>query len=220
VREVVASIQVENLSVVYGQTTAVDQVSFEIFAGEKVSITGANGAGKSSVLRALLGLQSATTGTLRVNGEVAEHQNEWNRRRREIAYIPQRPPSGRFPLTVRELLQSSGAMSVRERAEQLGVASLLQQSVATLSGGQLQRCYIARALMQIDDGACVLLADEPTSALDFEGQATVAEILASTPATLIVVTHEREMASRCDRAYEMAGGHIRPARTSDGGGIE
>lgn len=219
-REVVASIQVENLSVVYGQTTAVDQVSFEIFADEKVSITGANGAGKSSVLRALLGLQSATTGTLRVNGEVAEHQNEWNRRRREIAYIPQRPPSGRFPLTVRELLQSSGAMSVRERAEQLGVASLLQQSVATLSGGQLQRCYIARALMQIDDGACVLLADEPTSALDFEGQATVAEILASTPATLIVVTHEREMASRCDRAYEMAGGHIRPARTSDGGGIE
>ena len=218
-REVVASIQVENLSVVYGQTTAVDQVSFEIFAGEKVSITGANGAGKSSVLRALLGLQSATTGTLRVNGEVAEHQNEWNRRRREIAYIPQRPPSGRFPLTVRELLQSSGAMSVRERAEQLGVASLLQQSVATLSGGQLQRCYIARALMQIDDGASVLLADEPTSALDFEGQATVAEILASTPATLIVVTHEREMASRCDRAYEMAGGHIRLARTSDGGGL-
>jgi ABC-type Mn2+/Zn2+ transport system ATPase subunit len=219
VREVVASIQVENLSVVYGQTTAVDQVSFEIFTGEKVSITGANGAGKSSVLRALLGLQSATTGTLRVNGEVAEHQHEWNRRRREIAYIPQRPPSGRFPFTVRELLQSSGAMSVRERAEQLGVASLLQQSVATLSGGQLQRCYIARALMQIDDGASVLLADEPTSALDFEGQVTVAEILASTPATLIVVTHEREMASRCDRAYEMAGGHIRLARTSDGGGL-
>jgi ABC-type lipoprotein export system ATPase subunit len=111
-------------------------------------------------------------------------------------------------------------MSVRERAEQLGVASLLQQSVATLSGGQLQRCYIARALMQIDNGASVLLADEPTSALDFEGQATVAEILASTPATLIVVTHEREMASRCDRAYEMAGGHIRPARTSDCGEIE
>lgn len=218
-REVVASIQVENLSVVYGQTTAVDQVSFEIFTGEKVSITGANGAGKSSVLRALLGLQSATTGTLRVNGEVAEHQHEWNRRRREIAYIPQRPPSGRFPLTVRELLQSSGAMFVRERAEQLGVASLLQQSVATLSGGQLQRCYIARALMQIDDGASVLLADEPTSALDFEGQVTVAEILASTPATLIVVTHEREMSSRCDRAYEMAGGHIRLARTSDGGGL-
>jgi ABC-type Mn2+/Zn2+ transport system ATPase subunit len=219
VREVGASIQVENLSVVYGQTTAVDRVSFEIFPGEKVSVTGANGAGKSSVLRALLGLQSATTGTLRVNGKVAEHSNEWNRRRREIAYIPQRPPSGRFPLAVRELLQSSGAMSVSERAEQLGVASLLQQSVATLSGGQMQRCYIARALMQIDEGANVLLADEPTSALDFEGQVTVAEILASTAATLIVVTHEREMASRCDRAYEMAGGHIRLARMSDGGGL-
>lgn len=203
------SIEVNNLSVVFGHTTAVRDVAFEVRAGEKVVITGANGAGKSSVLRCILGLQVATSGSISVDGYVAHSPHDWQLRRRDIAYVPQRPPSGRFPMSVQELLQSSGGKDVAVRAEQLGVAPLLRQSVSTLSGGQLQRCFIARALMQVDEGAAALLADEPTSALDFEGQESVAEILSSIPATLIVVTHEREMVARCDRSFEMAGGQLR-----------
>ena len=212
------SITVNDLSVVFGHTTAVHGATFEVHSGEKVVITGANGAGKSSVLRCILGLQVATSGSITVNGRDARTPHEWQLRRRDIAYVPQRPSSGRFPLSVQELLQSSGGNDVAVRAEQLGVASLLGQSVSTLSGGQLQRCFIARALMQVDEGATALLADEPTSALDFEGQESVAAILTSLPATLIVVTHEREMVALCDRSFEMAGGQLRVATLPSGEG--
>lgn len=212
------SIAVNDLSVVFGHTTAVCDATFEVHAGEKVVITGANGAGKSSVLRCILGLQASTAGSITVDGRVARTAHDWQLRRRDIAYVPQRPPSGRFPMSVQELLQSSGGNDVAVRAEQLGVASLLRQSVSTLSGGQLQRCFIARALMQVDEGATALLADEPTSALDFEGQESVAAILTSLPATLIVVTHEREMVARCDRSFEMAGGQLRVATLPSGAG--
>jgi zinc transport system ATP-binding protein len=212
------SIAVNDLSVVFGHTTAVCNATFEVHAGEKVVITGANGAGKSSILRCILGLQASTAGSIAVDGRVARTPHDWQLCRRDIAYVPQRPPSGRFPMSVQELLQSSGGNDVSMRAEQLGVASLLQRSVSTLSGGQLQRCFIARALMQVDEGATALLADEPTSALDFEGQESVAAILTSLLATLIVVTHEREMVARCDRSFEMAGGQLRVATLPSGAG--
>jgi ABC-type Mn2+/Zn2+ transport system ATPase subunit len=212
------SIAVNDLSVVFGHTTAVSGVTFEIRAGEKVAISGANGAGKSSVLRCILGLQVSTAGSIAVDGRVARTPHDWQLRRRDIAYVPQRPPSGQFPMSVRELLQSSGGNDVAVRAEQLGVASLLRQSVSTLSGGQLQRCFIARALMQVDEGATALLADEPTSALDFEGQESVAAILTSLPATLLVVTHEHHMVALCDRSFEMAGGQLRVATLSSEAG--
>lgn len=208
-----SSIAIENLSLIFGQTWAVDGVSLCVNSGDKVSITGANGAGKSSVLRCILGLQTAWTGTIEVNGGMAHSERDWNIRRREIAYVPQRPPSGRFPLSVRELLQSGGG-NFEPRAEQLGVAELLNRSVSTLSGGQLQRCFIARALTQVDHGATALIADEPTSALDFQGQEAVADILTSISATLVVVTHDEELVSRCNKSFEMAGGLIRNAGDS------
>ena len=178
------SIAVNDLFVVFGHTTAVCDATFEVHAGEKVVITGANGAGKSSVLRCILGLQASTTGSITVDGRVARTPHDWQLRRRDIAYVPQRPPSGRFPMSVQELLQSSGGNDVAVRAEQLGVASLLRQSVSTLSGGQ----------------------------------ESVAAILTSLPATLIVVTHEREMVARCDRSFEMAGGQLRVATLPSGAG--
>lgn len=194
----------------YGRVVAVDDVSLSIAPGEKLAIIGSNGSGKSTLARCVLGLQRTHTGTVAVDGTVARTRADWQVRRRAVAYIPQKPAVGRFPLLVHELLASSGhepaATSVAER---LGVVHLANRPVHTLSGGQLQRCVIARGIGALAAGATVLVADEPTSALDFDGQDEVAELLATIDATLLVVTHERTVVDRCDRTVAMAGGRLR-----------
>lgn len=115
--------------------------------------------------------------------------------------------AGRFPLLGAELLASSTAPgAAAEAADRLGVAELTQRPLHTLSGGQLQRMYLARAIGCVAAGAQVLLADEPTAALDFDGQEEAADVLTSLPVTLVVVTHDRTLAERCDRVLEMAAG--------------
>ena len=210
-----ASLAFSGVTVSYGSTLAVDDLSLTVAAGERVAVTGANGAGKSTLLRCLLGLQRVDAGSVAVDGAVATTRREWAQRRSDVAYIPQRPARGRFPLTVHELLSSCGSFeAAAEPAAQLGVAHLLQRTVATLSGGQLQRCFIARGLGAVARGARVLVADEPTSALDFDGQDQVAELLGNTSATLLVVTHEQTVVDRCARVIDMASGRIRERHAS------
>lgn len=117
------------------------------------------------------------------------------------------------PLLGAELLGSSGAPAEAcEAAEKLGVGPLTSRPLHSLSGGQLQRMYLARAIGGVAAGAMVLLADEPTAALDFDGQEEAAEVLTSLPVTLVVVTHDRALADRCDRVLEMAAGRLREVR--------
>ena len=205
-----ASLAFSHVSVSYGRTVALDDLSLTVASGEKVAITGANGAGKSTLLRCLLGLQRADAGVIEVDGVVAAGARAWTARRADVAYIPQRPAQGRFPLSVAELLASCGSFDAAlAAAQQLGVDGLRQRTVATLSGGQLQRCFIARGLGAVAMGARVLVADEPTSALDFDGQDQVAAMLAAVPATVLVVTHEQSVVDGCDRTVAMASGRLR-----------
>ena len=205
-----ASLAFSHVSVSYGRTVALDDLSLTVASGEKVAITGANGAGKSTLLRCLLGLQRADAGVIEVDGVVAAGARAWAARRADVAYIPQRPAQGRFPLSVAELLASCGSFDAAlAAAQQLGVDGLRQRTVATLSGGQLQRCFIARGLGAVAMGARVLVADEPTSALDFDGQDQVAAMLAAVPATVLVVTHEQSVVDGCDRTVAMASGRLR-----------
>ncbi|MFI8368343.1 ATP-binding cassette domain-containing protein [Streptomyces sp. NPDC085466] len=197
----------------HGRTEAVVGVDLEIAAGERVALTGTNGSGKTTLLRAVLGLHRHTRGTIEVGGRGARSAAEWAWRRRSCAWIPQKPAAGRFPLRGDELLASSGAPAeAAEAAVRLGVGALVARSVDTLSGGQLQRMYLARVIGCVAAGAQVLLADEPTAALDFEGQEEAADVLTSLPVTLVVVTHDRSLAARCDRVLEMAAGHLREVR--------
>ncbi|MGW6414532.1 metal ABC transporter ATP-binding protein [Streptomyces sp. NPDC055055] len=197
----------------HGRTEVVVDVDLEIAAGERVALTGTNGSGKTTLLRAVLGLHRRTTGTIEVGGRPAGTAVEWAWRRRSCAWIPQKPAAGRFPLRGDELLASSGApVDAAEAAERLGVGAFTGRPVDTLSGGQLQRMYLARAMGSVAAGAQVLLADEPTAALDFAGQEEAADVLASLPVTLVVVTHDRALAGRCDRVLEMAAGRLREVR--------
>src|SRR5690349_8267948 len=92
----------------HGRLLAVAGVDLELAPGEHLAITGTNGSGKSTLLRAVLGLHREVSGVIEVSGRQARSPADWNRRRSEVAWIPQRQAAGRFPLLVRELLASSG----------------------------------------------------------------------------------------------------------------
>ncbi|MEU9861971.1 ATP-binding cassette domain-containing protein [Streptomyces sp. NPDC047971] len=206
-------IRMRDVACRHGRNEAVVSVDLDIAAGERVALTGTNGSGKTTLLRAVLGLHRQTSGTIEVGGRGARSAAEWAWRRRSCAWIPQKPATGRFPLRADELLASSGASAeAAEAAARLGVGALAARPVDTLSGGQLQRMYLARAIGCVAAGAQVLLADEPTAALDFAGQEEAADVLTALPVTLVVVTHDRALAARCDRVLEMAAGRLREAR--------
>ncbi|GAA2344759.1 ABC transporter ATP-binding protein [Streptomyces caniferus] len=188
-------------------------VDLDVGAGERVALTGTNGSGKTTLLRAVLGLHRQADGEILVGGRGHRTAAERSWRRRACAWIPQRPAAGRFPLLARELLASSGSPAqAAEAAERLGVGALADRPLSSLSGGQLQRMHLARAVGCVAAGAGVLLADEPTAALDFAGQEEAAEVLTTLPVTVVVVTHDRAMVARCDRTLEMAAGQLREVR--------
>ncbi|MFI1397084.1 ATP-binding cassette domain-containing protein [Streptomyces sp. NPDC020681] len=206
-------VQLRGVACRHGRVDAVADVDLQIGAGEHVALTGTNGSGKTTLVRAVLGLHRRTTGTILVGGRDTRSATDWAWRRRACAWIPQKPAAGRFPLLGRELLASSAAPAAAgEAAERLGVGALTARPLHTLSGGQLQRMYLARAVGCVAAGAEVLLADEPTAALDFSGQEEAADVLLSLPVTLVVVTHDRALADRCDRVMEMAAGRLREVK--------
>jgi len=205
-----SALVVEALTCRHGGIAVVEQVDLALRPGERAALIGANGAGKSTVLRAILGLHRDCVGRITVDGIEARSTADWRERRRRVAWMPQRQATGRFPLLVRELLASSGCSSAAETAAvRLDISHLVERPLHTLSGGQLQRSFLARAMGSLAAGAGMLLADEPTSALDFNGKAIVTDVLAGIDTTLLVVTHDRVLADRCDRVFEMAGGRLR-----------
>lgn len=205
-----APLRFDAVVVRYGSHVAVDHATLDVPAGAVVAVTGSNGSGKSSLIRSALGLVPLADGRVRVDGTDAGSARAWRDRRRDVAYIPQRPAPGSFPLLVHELLRSSGSdHHAVEAAQALGLDTLLDRPLSALSGGQLQRAYIARAVGAIGAGARALLADEPTSALDFDGQAQVAELLGALPVTVLVVTHSASITRVADHVVEMAGGRLR-----------
>ena len=209
-----AHLQFDAVVCAFGSLRVVDDVNREIHPGEHVALIGSNGSGKTTLLRAILGLHPLSAGQIKLDFTSALSAAEWNSRRSRIAWMPQRQSTGQFPLLVHELLASSSSPeSALLHAQELGIESLLNRPLHSLSGGQLQRAFLARALGSLDGGAGLLLADEPTAALDFDGQVKVAEVLRGLSATVLVVTHDRAMAERCQRVMEMAGGRLREVRS-------
>lgn len=187
-----------------------DSADFVLDAGEHVALVGPNGAGKSTLVRALLGLHPISSGTLELDGRVANSKSSWRHIRSRTAWIPQRQGRSEFPLPGRELLMSSRDYGAAEAAaERLGVVDFLDRPLHTLSGGQLQRMFLARALGQVGAGAGLIVADEPSASLDFDGQETIADLLFEQRATILVVSHSRTLLSRCDRIIEIAAGRVR-----------
>ena len=205
-------ITADNLTVTIGGATLLNDVSMAAEPGELLGLVGPNGAGKSTLLRALAGLRDCTHGQVRYDGR-SRNELPPQQLSQQVAYLPQRGPVA-WPLTVQRLvalgrlphLQSLGAHDAQGAAAidaalaDTDMLHLRYRVVDTLSGGELARALLARALAV--NGAA-LLADEPVAELDPYHQLQVMEILrvrADSGQTVIVVLHEITLAARfCDR---------------------
>jgi len=201
-----AILEVDGLGVRFGATRALYDVSFAVRRGELIGVIGPNGAGKSTMFKAICGLVNHT-GNVDVNGVHCHHRTD----RMDIAYIPQRDEADlTFPISVGELVMAGrrrfrrwysrpGANDRSVAADALakvGLAGFESRSLNEVSGGQLQRAYLARALTQ---QASVVLLDEALSGVDQPTTAELFEVFASLSAegtTILVATHDLALARR------------------------
>ena len=202
-----------------GRIAVLKGVTLEVKRGELLALCGSSGCGKSTLLSLIAGLEDCDRGTVTIDGRERKTEREKVALlRREIGFVFQLHHL--MPdLTLEEnclvpviavgdsVKQAKARM--RELAEMTGVAHRLNSPVRVLSGGERQRGALVRALM---NDPAILLADEPTGALDEENREIVFQMLLdlsrSGGKTLVMATHDQEMAQRCDRVLRMRDGRM------------
>lgn len=193
------AIHIENLSVNYGQTSAIADVCLDVTEGEYLGIIGPNGGGKSTLLKAILGLVPITTGTIQIYGKPPRNN------RALIGYVPQfAAMDKKFPITLLEVVltgclksglspfyrfTAKNKRSALKLLERVGIADLANRQISELSGGEFQKMLIARALMV---NPKLLLLDEPTASVDAASRDQIYTLLAelNKNMTIILVTHD------------------------------
>ena len=216
-----STVELDGVTVRYDGSVAVREVRETIVPGEWVGIIGANGAGKSSLLRAVAHLVGYE-GAIRINGESTTHLSR-RRRAQLVAYVPQQPelPAGMSVLDYTLLGRTPhigyfGVESAADRRhcleilDQLLLGDLAERHLATLSGGEVQRVVLARALAQ---DAPVLLLDEPTSALDLgrrvDALELVDELRLARGLTVLSAMHDLTLAAQfAERLVLLSGGSV------------
>jgi putative ABC transport system ATP-binding protein len=199
---------------------ALDNVDLSIEQSDYVAITGTSGSGKSTMLNILGCLDRPTTGNYVLNGKDVSHMNPDELaeiRNREIGFIFQSfnllPRATALdnvmqPLIYRGIPRSERKRSATEALEHVGLGSRMDHLPNQLSGGQRQRVAIARALVTKPS---ILLADEPTGNLDTRTTIEIMKLfdeLHAQKQTIIVVTHEAEIANHCHRIVRLEDGHV------------
>jgi len=194
-------------------------VDFTLAARETVAIVGASGSGKSTLLSIVAGLDTPTSGTVRVAGQDLFALDEDGRaalRAQKIGFVFQ---SFQLLANLTALenvmlpLELAGRRDARVRAaemlERVGLGQRLGHYPRVLSGGEQQRVALARAFVV---QPAVLLADEPTGSLDFATGATIMELMFALNreqgTTLVLVTHDRGIAQRCERCLSIEAGQV------------
>lgn len=199
---------------------ALDGIDLRLEAGEFTSVIGPSGSGKSTLLHMLGALDRPDTGSIRFRGaEIGdldeERQSEFRRHR--VGFVFQffnlLPTLSAWEnVAVPKLLDGTGLRKARPRAlellEQVGLAARAEHRPAELSGGQMQRVAVARALIMDPP---LVLADEPTGNLDSKTGASILELLAEVAESgnsVVMVTHDRGAVDYCDRVVTLGDGRI------------
>lgn len=204
------ALEAVNLTVRYrgASSPALDDVSIVVPKGAFYAVLGPNGSGKSTLLRALLGAVPTVAGETQVAGKPVR---DWDRRAlaREVGVVPQ-SESVAFPMTVRDLVAMGrypylGALqaetptdreAIGQAMERCDIHDLGHRFLSTLSGGELQRTRVARALAQKPN---TLALDEPTASLDIRHEMEIVELLrksADRGITVFLITHHLDLAAR------------------------
>jgi ABC-type Mn2+/Zn2+ transport system ATPase subunit len=193
------AIEVRNLTVSYGPSPALLDVSLTIEPGQLVGVIGPNGSGKSTLIKAILGFVRPDFGEVRLFGQPADQAKG------RVAYVPQRGSvDWDFPVTVREValmgryghvpwwrdLGRDDIAEADKALEMVRMKDFIHRQIGQLSGGQQQRVFMARALAQ---GADVLLLDEPFAGVDAATERAILDVLRlsrEAGRTLVVVHHD------------------------------
>ena len=201
---------------------ALKNVSFELYKGEKIAIVGPSGGGKTTLLNILGLILNPTSGNIYLEDKKVEHLSDKSLSRyrneffgyvvQDFALIEEETAYNNIELP---LLYSKHKLNKNQRKNlietisiKFGVNNLLFQKVKNLSGGQRQRVAIARAVI---NNPKIILADEPTGSLDSKTTNEVFEILSSLTKedkTLILITHNNELAKKCDRQFFIKDGQL------------
>lgn len=203
-------IQFNQVDFSYDETPVLKNVSFSIRPFELVHLIGPNGGGKTTLLKLILGFLKPDNGSIKVFGKPIHKVLQ------KVAYVPQKFDQDKhFPASVFEVVlsgrlaflpwhgfyQKKDREKVKEALETVGLYHLKNRSVGDLSGGQLQRVLIARALVAEPE---LLILDEPTSCVDVQGQIEITTLLnqLKQKMTLLVVTHDLDHISQhTDRVF-------------------
>jgi iron complex transport system ATP-binding protein len=218
-----ASLEATELTVHYpnAPAPALDSVTMIVPRGAFYAVLGPNGSGKSTLLRALLGMVPHAAGQAHVSGRLV---SDWDRRAlaREAGVVTQ-SESITFPITVRELVAMGrypylGALqsetpadrdAISDAMRRCDIENLAQRFLSTLSGGEIQRTRVARALAQEPN---VLVLDEPTASLDVRHEMEILELLrasADRGMTIFLITHHLDLAARfADRLLLLDRGRV------------
>jgi putative ABC transport system ATP-binding protein len=202
-----------------GTLTILSDVSFQIFSGESVAVVGPSGAGKSTLLALLAGLDLPSSGHVLLNGSNLSDLDEDGRakvRADSVGFVFQSfhlVPSLNALENVMLPLELAGHRDARAPARQIidkvGLKDRWSHYPSQLSGGEKQRVAIARAFAT---EPAVLFADEPTGNLDSRTGANIMELMfelnQSSSTTLVLVTHDNELAERCDRIIALDSGRL------------
>jgi manganese/iron transport system ATP-binding protein len=199
-----AQIDFNNVTVLYNNRPALDNVSVSIPHGQHVAVVGPNGAGKSTLFKVLVGLVSPDSGNIQIHAQpIGGHPYC-------VAYVPQREEVDlRFPITVKEVImmgryRNYGPIKkpapvdhemVNLAMKRLSIEKLAKSALNELSGGQLQRVFLARAIAQEPH---ILLMDEPFNGVDLSTQEATFQLLAelkNQDVTVLVSTHDLNMAA-------------------------
>ncbi len=206
------------------ELTILSGVSFEVRSGEAVAIVGVSGSGKSTLLGLLAGLDTPSSGTVRIDGHELSALDEDGRaglRGRMVGFVFQSfqlLPAMTALENVMLPLELAGAenaeAAAREMLGRVGLGERLHHYPKQLSGGEQQRVAIARAFVARPK---LLLADEPTGNLDAATGAQVIDLLfelnRESGATLLLVTHDEALTRRCDRVLRLAAGRLQDGQT-------
>ena len=209
----------------YDAVPVVDMVTAGLEPGKVTALIGPNAAGKTTLMRLMLGLLRPWSGKVEMDGrQIADCAPA--DRARQLSYVPQRP-GVRFAFTVREVIAMGGHHHAKRRTDDLvdraidqaGLSDVADRVLMELSGGQQQRVMLARAEVQSSAGGVAMLLDEPGSHLDLRhrhGMMRRLRQIASDGLAVLVVLHELDLAVRyADEAWLMDGGKLLAAGAWD-----
>ncbi|MFC9362645.1 metal ABC transporter ATP-binding protein [Rhodococcus sp. NPDC057014] len=195
------AVEVEDVTVHYGDVLALDQVSLALHPGRVCGLVGMNGSGKSTLFKTIMGTVKPDTGTVHINGAAPAAA----RKAGVLGYVPQSEDvDWTFPLSVRDVVMTGryGRMGPTRRPgkadreavdhalDRVELTDLADRQIGQLSGGQKKRTFVARGIAQ---GATILLLDEPFAGVDKRSEATITALLrelADAGAAILVSTHD------------------------------